>query len=94
MEDVQGSNINETAAADDVIAAAAAAAAPPGDDASTTLLVGAHLENAIQEIVSLGFSRSQATVAMEASCNNPDRAVHYLTNVSQAINYQKDKLSE
>lgn len=81
MEDVQGSNVNETAAANDVIAAAAAAA-PPGDDASTTLLVGAHLENAIQEIVSLGFSRSQATVAMEASCNNPDRAVHYLTNVN------------
>jgi hypothetical protein len=44
-------------------------------------VVGAEYENAIQNIVEMGFDREQVVKAMRASFNNPNRAVEYLMTV-------------
>lgn len=76
----------------------AAAAAQPADAATTTLVpqsslteaesllvTGATYEQAVQEIMSMGFERDQVIRAMRASYNNPDRAVDYLLSVSRLL---------
>ena len=35
----------------------------------------------VDEIVTMGFSRQEAIVALQAAYNNPDRAIDYLLNV-------------
>jgi len=44
----------------------------------TGLVVGEDYERSVQEMMSMGYPRSQIEAAMRASFNNPDRAVEYL----------------
>lgn len=57
--------------------------APPTSltEAEGLLVTGATYEQAVQEIMSMGFERDQVIRAMRASYNNPDRAVDYLLSV-------------
>lgn len=48
----------------------------------STLLSGSEFENAITEMVSMGFSKEEASAAMRAAYNNPERAIDYLLNVT------------
>ena len=48
----------------------------------STFLSGDSLQGAINNIVDMGFPRDQVLRAMRASFNNADRAVEYLTTVS------------
>lgn len=58
--------------------------APPTSltEAEGLLVTGATYEQAVQEIMSMGFERDQVIRAMRASYNNPDRAVDYLLSGS------------
>lgn len=58
--------------------------APPSSltEAESLLVTGATYEQAVQEIMSMGFERDQVIRAMRASYNNPDRAVDYLLSGS------------
>ena len=56
------------------------AAAAPVSDAS--LVVGDEYERSVQEMMNMGYPRSQIVAAMRASFNNPDRAVEYLLSVN------------
>ncbi|CAF0918852.1 unnamed protein product [Brachionus calyciflorus] len=44
----------------------------------TGLVVGEDYERSVQEMMNMGYPRSQIEAAMRASFNNPDRAVEYL----------------
>lgn len=57
---------------------------PPSSltEAESLLVTGATYEQAVQEIMSMGFERDQVIRAMRASYNNPDRAVDYLLSGS------------
>lgn len=60
--------------------AAVPAAVPAGGD--SMMVQGPEYENAVAEIISMGFERSQVERAMAASFMNPNRAVDYLFNPS------------
>ncbi|XP_036353644.2 UV excision repair protein RAD23 homolog B-like [Ochotona princeps] len=71
-------------AASDAAAAAAAAAAGPStgsmlwEHAAGALASGPAYEQAITDLVSMGFERRQVLAALRASYHNPHRAVEYL----------------
>ncbi|KAL4236886.1 UV excision repair protein RAD23 B [Mactra antiquata] len=48
--------------------------------AESALVTGSLYEEAVTQMVSMGFSREEVQRAMRASFNNPDRAVEYLFN--------------
>ncbi|XP_022109441.1 UV excision repair protein RAD23 homolog A-like [Acanthaster planci] len=47
--------------------------------AESMLVTGAEYDHMLDELVAMGFEREQAKRALQASYNNPDRAVEYLT---------------
>ncbi|KAL2914429.1 UV excision repair protein rad23 [Polyrhizophydium stewartii] len=80
------------AAAPAAPAAAAAAAPAPAPatpsvaDTSSTLATGAVYENAVSNLVEMGFPREEVVRAMRAAFNNPDRAAEYLmTGIPDSI---------
>ncbi|RKP24303.1 XPC-binding domain-containing protein [Syncephalis pseudoplumigaleata] len=58
--------------------AATGATALSAHSASEALVTGEHFEQAVQNMVEMGFPRDEVMRAMRASFNNPDRAVEYL----------------
>lgn len=59
-------------------AATTPAPAAGGVSAEANLVIGEDYEKSVQEMMSMGYPRSQIEAAMRASFNNPDRAVEYL----------------
>jgi UV excision repair protein RAD23 len=56
-----------------------AAAAP--SDSGSLLATGSVYNDAVANLVSMGFEREQVVKAMRAAFNNPDRAAEYLLSV-------------
>ena len=47
------------------------------------LVTGTDYERAVEELVNMGFGREEVVRALQASFNNPARAVEYLTGVME-----------
>lgn len=45
-------------------------------------MTGSALQNAVNEMMAMGFEREQVMRALRAAYNNPDRAIEYLMDVS------------
>ena len=52
--------------------------------AESMLVTGSEYDKMLDELVAMGFERDRAKEALQASYNNPDRAVEYLMSVSLA----------
>jgi UV excision repair protein RAD23 len=60
---------------------AAVPAGPVAFNDPNAFSVGSAREGAIQELMNMGFERTEVERAMRAAFNNPDRAVEYLMDV-------------
>lgn len=49
------------------------------------MVTGSEYEAMIERIAEMGFERSQIVAALQASFNNPNRAIEYLMTVSKNI---------
>jgi UV excision repair protein RAD23 len=63
-------------------APAVATPATEGQVSDPSLVIGEQYESTVQEMMSMGFPRTQIIAAMRASFNNPDRAMEYLLSVT------------
>merc|ERR1719461_1085770 len=54
--------------------------ASSASNSSDSLVTGSKLEEAITNLMGMGFPRDQCVAALRAAYNNPDRAVEYLLN--------------
>lgn len=79
-------------------ATAVSAAEPETPSASSqdpsSFLVGSALETSVNEMVSMGFEKSEVMRAMRASYNNPHRAVEYLMTVRCSLSQLVDPLAD
>ncbi|RCH80876.1 hypothetical protein CU098_001286, partial [Rhizopus stolonifer] len=69
-----------TPAVSEVSAPAASAGTAAPTDSSSLLVTGTQLESVIENMLAMGFERTECERALRASFNNPDRAVEYLVN--------------
>lgn len=53
-------------------------------------MTGTQLESVIENMLAMGFERTECERALRASFNNPDRAVEYLVNVIIALFLKKN----
>ena len=51
----------------------------------TCTVTGPRFDEAVQNLMAMGFDRTEVVEALRNSFNNPDRAAEYLMNVSGAI---------
>lgn len=95
--------IDKEEASVEEVPVATAAAATAGNRASgnsniiqNDLVIGEDYEKTIKEMSEMGFERSQVIAAMQASYNNPDRAVEYLLsgNIPTRTNFSVPAATE
>jgi UV excision repair protein RAD23 len=66
---------------------AAVPSGPPAFNDPNAFSIGSAREGAIQELMNMGFERTEVEKAMRAAFNNPDRAVEYLMDVCSLVVY-------
>ncbi|CAD8186821.1 unnamed protein product [Paramecium octaurelia] len=54
--------------------------------APQNLVTGSEYDAAIQNLIQMGFAKSECEAAMKAAFNNPDRAIEYLLNGIPVVN--------
>jgi len=74
-------SVTTTSSAASAVAAASVDVVPAsGASGASSMVMGAHLEPLITDLMSLGFARDQVQTALRAAYNNADRAAEYLFN--------------